>query len=72
MGILHLFAGQEADLEDAEMRADRVEERLAEYLRQCVLGNKGNDPVWSFLKIPESVTREAQKGGMMQYTKVVN
>lgn len=51
--MLHLFAGQEADLEDAEMRADRVEERLAEYLRQCVLGNKGNDPVWSFLKISE-------------------
>eukprot|EP00434_Breviolum_minutum_P012296 symbB.v1.2.010837.t2/scaffold683.1/size173061/10 len=28
----------EADLEDAEMRADRVEERLAEYLRQCTSG----------------------------------
>ena len=26
---------RQADLEDAESRADRVEERLAEYMRQC-------------------------------------
>ena len=58
---------KEADLEEAEMRADRVEERLAEYLRQCALGKKGNDAGPSyFLKIPESGTREAWKGELMK------
>lgn len=62
MAILHLFACQEADLEDAEMRADRVEERLAEYLRQCVLGNKGNNPVWSFSENTRKCDQRSSEG----------